>query len=69
MATFGTHVVDFQMLVTTTVLLIGFCLIATIILANNCDWACENRAYLHTNFGLIFELQFTITFKLLKIHY
>ena len=21
-----------------------------------CDWACENRAYLHTNFGLIFEI-------------
>ena len=20
------------------------------------DWACENRAYLHTNLGLIFEL-------------
>ena len=28
-----------------------------------CDWACENRAYLHTNFGLIFEFWFTITFK------
>ena len=21
-----------------------------------CDWAYKNRAYLHTNFGLIFEL-------------
>ena len=28
-----------------------------------CDWACENRAYLHTKFGFIFELQLTISFE------
>ena len=28
-----------------------------------CDWACENRAYLHTKFGLTFELQLTISFE------
>ena len=32
-----------------------------------CDWACENRAYLHTNFGLIFEFQSAISFKVLKL--
>ena len=30
-----------------------------------CDRACDNRAYLHTTFGLIFEFLFTITFKIL----
>ena len=28
-----------------------------------CDWACENRAYLHTKFGLIFEIQLTISYE------
>ena len=28
-----------------------------------CDWACKNRAYLHTKFGLIFELQLAISFE------
>ena len=28
-----------------------------------CDQACENRAYLHTKFGLIFEFQLTISFE------
>ena len=31
--------------------------------SNKCDRACENRAYLHTKFSLIFELQFTISFE------
>ena len=28
-----------------------------------CDQACENRAYLHMKFDLIFQLQLTISFK------
>ena len=28
-----------------------------------CDRACENRAYTHTKFGLIFEFQLTISFE------
>ena len=32
-----------------------------------CDWACENRAYLHIKFGLFFELQPTITCKMLQL--
>ena len=30
---------------------------------NKCDWACENRAYLHTKFSLIFKFQLTISFE------
>ena len=26
---------------------------------HKCDQACENRAYLHTEFGILFELQLT----------
>ena len=32
-----------------------------------CDWACENRAYLHTKSYLIFELQLTISFEVQKL--
>ena len=34
-----------------------------------CYLACNNRAYLHTKFGLIFELLISITFKALKACY
>ena len=29
-----------------------------------CDWACENRAYLHTNFASFFKLQTDVTLYL-----
>ena len=28
-----------------------------------CDWACENRAYLHTNLGLLLKLNSQYLFK------
>ena len=39
------------------------CIQMTALLECICDQACENRAYLHTKFGLIFELQLTISFE------
>ena len=32
-----------------------------------CDWACKNKVYLHTKFGLIFELQLTISYEVQKL--
>ena len=32
-----------------------------------CDWACENRAYLHIKFSFIFELQLLISFEIHKL--
>ena len=29
-----------------------------------CDWACENRAYLHTNFASFFKLHTDVTLYL-----
>ena len=32
-----------------------------------CDQACDNKAYPHTKFCLIFELQLTISFEVRKL--
>ena len=32
-----------------------------------CDRACENRAYLHAKFGLIIEIQLTVSFEARKL--
>ena len=32
-----------------------------------CDWACENRAYLHIKIDMFFELQLAITSKLIQL--